>query len=130
MITFKFHKVGIVYRPFADVIFTGPNKKPRKISMLVNTGSDNTILPLREAEILGIDVQKDCIVNTTFGVGGTQTVYSHKGIQVQLGDHQFIVPVGFLDTNDVPPLLGRDRFMNRFKICFANHTVSFERLAS
>lgn len=130
MITFKFHKVGLVYRPFADVIFVGPNQKPRKISMLVDTGADNTILPWREAAILGVDLQKDCVANTTFGVGGPQTMYSHQGLQVQLGGYQLVVPVGFLDTNEVPPLLGRDKFMEHFKTCFANKTVSFEKLPS
>ena len=36
--------------------------------MLVDTGADYTILPRREAMILGIDINKGCTSNVTYGV--------------------------------------------------------------
>ena len=117
---------GHLYRPYAEVICYGKHQRPRKITMLVDTGADYTILPRREAMILGIDIYKDCVSNITYGVGGPQTVYLYQGLQVALGDRSLKIPVGFLDNNDVPPLLGRHQFMELFTTCFDQQQVSFE----
>jgi len=130
--TFKFQKLaselfGYVYRPYADVIFYGKNGKARKITMLVDTGADYTLLPRREAALLSVDLNQDCKIHTTYGVGGPKTVYLYlQGLQVELGEVKAKVPVGFLDENDIPPLLGRHQFMELFKTCFDKHVVSFE----
>ena len=128
---FSFRKVkstvfGYIYRPYADVICYGQQGRNRVITMVVDTGADYTILPRREAAILGIDLVKDCQLTSTKGVGGDQKVYLYQRLQVQLGQTKLGIPVGFLDTNEVPPLLGRHQFMELFKTCFDNRMVSFE----
>ncbi|KKS20640.1 MAG: hypothetical protein UU81_C0019G0015 [Microgenomates group bacterium GW2011_GWC1_41_8] len=40
---------------------------------------------------------------------------------------ELTIPVGFLDSDDVPPLLGRHGFMEIFKTCFDNHMVYFSK---
>lgn len=129
--TFKFRKIasdlfGHIYRPYADVFFYGKNDKARLITMVVDTGADYTLLPRREAAILGIDLNQDCTSHTTYGVGGPQTVYLYKGMEVQLANQKLKIPVGFLEKNNVPPLLGRHQFMELFKTCFHQQAVSFE----
>jgi hypothetical protein len=47
-------------------------------------------------------------------------------LEVTLAGRNLTVPVGFLDTNNVPPLLGRYQFMELFKACFNKRCVSFE----
>lgn len=129
--SFRFQKIpselfGHIYRPYAEVVVYGKNKKPRAITMLVDTGADFTILPRREAAILGIDLSQDCTVHTTYGVGGPQRTYLYKGLEVKLGETRLKIPVGFLDRNNVSPLLGRHQFLELFKTCFYGNVVSFE----
>jgi hypothetical protein len=90
-VVFRFRKIasdlfGYIYRPYAEVIFYGRNGKPRKITMVVDTGADYTLLPRREAALLGIDLSQECTANTTYGVGGPQIVYLYRGLQAKLGD--------------------------------------------
>ncbi|MCI0528865.1 MAG: retroviral-like aspartic protease family protein, partial [Nitrospira sp.] len=130
-VTFRLQKIasdlfGYIYRPYAEVIFYGQHGKPRRITMVVDTGADYSILPRREAALLGIDLSQDCTSHTTYGVGGPQTVYLYRDIEVQLGEKHLKIPVGFLDKNDVPPLLGRHQFMELFQTCFDQKKVSFE----
>lgn len=129
-VEFKFRKIaselfGEIYRPYADIIAYGRNGKARGITLVVDTGADYTIFPRREAALLGIDLDRDCTIHTTFGVGGARNVYLYKDLHVSLGNKKFKIPVGFLDTNEVPPLLGRQQFLELIKTCFVNHIVSF-----
>jgi predicted aspartyl protease len=128
--TFKFHKIasdlfGHIYRPHADVLVYGHNDRRRRVTMLVDTGADYTIFPRREAALLGIDLERDCAAHTTYGVGGPQTVHLYQGLEVQLGEARLAIPVGFLEQNDVPPLLGRHQFMELFQACFDDRVVAF-----
>ena len=95
-----------MYRPYADVTFIGKDRKRRIVTIVVDTGADYTVLPRREAALLGIDVNKDCIVYTTYGVSGSQTIYLYKHMFIQFNASELTIPVGFLDTDNVPPLLG------------------------
>lgn len=129
--TFKFRKVasdlfGHIYRPYADVLIYGKNGKQKKVTMLVDSGADYTLLPRREASLLGIDLSRDCTKHVTRGVGGPQTVYLYRGLDVELAGEKLKIPAGFLAKNDVPPLLGRHQFMELFKICLHEHVTSFE----
>lgn len=131
-VRFRFRKItselfGDIYRPYADVLVIGKHGKPRMITMVVDTGADYTLFPRQEAVLLGIDVERDCVAQTTYGVGGPQTVYLYQGLEVAFGGHQLKVPAGFLNTNEVPPLLGRHGFMELFTTCFEKRVVSFEK---
>lgn len=93
--------------------------------MLVDTGADYTLLPKFYAEDLGISLEKDCIPYSTFGVGGSEMVYVLKNINVRLSEWEFNIPVGFLERDNIPPLLGRQNFLEDFKVVFFKHTTSF-----
>lgn len=110
---------GIVYRPYADVLIEKKDKSGwRKATMVIDTGADYTILPRSYADYLGIDIAKDCIAQTTHGIGGLETVYLYKNLTVKLGNFKRGIPVGFLDRDDIPPLLGRHEFFETFQTLF------------
>lgn len=111
---------GSIYRPHAQVYFW--SKKRRNWSgavMIIDSGADYTLLPRNYMEELGIIKGLDTTTLSTFGVGGGSKVYLLKDkIRVKLGKWERHIPVGFLESNDVPPLLGRHEFMETFKITF------------
>lgn len=118
---------GTIWRPYADVLMRKKDQTSwRKATMVIDTGADYTILPRSYAAYLGIDLGKDCIVHNTHGIGGAETVYFHKDLLVKLGNFQRKIPVGFLERDDIPPLLGRHEFFETFRSVFEKHTITFE----
>ncbi|MCG2693263.1 hypothetical protein L6279_04100 [Candidatus Parcubacteria bacterium] len=75
---------------------------------------------------LDVDVEKDCQVFHTSGIGGTEKVYFLPKIKIKFGDIEKQIPVGFIDRNEVPPLMGRHLFMETMETYLAsNHEVYF-----
>jgi len=133
MIKFSFKKetsslLGAIYRPIAEVSFQ--NKQTgifMPVAMIVDTGADYTLLPKFLSSTLGISLAKDCRKLQTAGVGGNQTVFfCKKKITVKLGNWQRKIPFGFLDTDFIPPLLGRHQFLETFKTIFNKHKIIFD----
>jgi hypothetical protein len=93
--------------------------------MIIDTGADYTIMPKRYAPLLGIDVNVDCIEHGTQGIGGSETVYLCHDVTVRLGHWERRIPLGFLDRDDIPPLLGRQDFLETFRVIFEGHETIF-----
>lgn len=119
--------LGTIYRPVARVLFWSKKNGSWIASrMIVDTGTDYTLLPRFMAGRLGVNLEKDCQIFTTYGIGGAERVYFLSKIKVQLGNWERIVPVGFLERDEIPPLLGRHLFLETFETLFSsNHIVSF-----
>ena len=119
--------LGKVHRPVAQVFFWSKiNKKWVEVWMIVDTGADYTLLPRFMANDLGIDLEKECKIFHTFGVGGAERVYFLPKIKVKLGDWERVIPIGFLERNEIPALMGRHLFLETFETLFSsNHIVSF-----
>ena len=94
---------------------------------VVDTGADYTLSPRHMADSLGVDLKKDCQKFETTGVGGSETVYLLRSWKVKLGTWEKNIPVGFLDSDTVPPLLGRQDFLEDLKVVFEKHEVSFSK---
>lgn len=107
---------GAVYRPIAKVSFRSQKSNVWASTwMVVDTGADFTILPRYLSEDLEVSLEKDCIKDTTTGVGGQQALYlCKKRIKAKLGTHERDVPLAFLDSNELPALLGRLGFLETF----------------
>ncbi|MCX7785566.1 MAG: retroviral-like aspartic protease family protein [candidate division WOR-3 bacterium] len=128
---FPFRKIGkeylgIIRRPYATVLIKGKNDEWLPIEMIVDSGADYTLLPKRYAEILGIDLI-DCVPKTTLGVGGSETVYLYKSLTIRLGKWQKKIPVGFLERDDIPALLGRLEFIEALEVTFKNFNTIFRK---
>ena len=131
-LTFPFEKsnsplFGNIYRPVAQVYFYSENKKRwYETWMIVDTGADYTLLPKYFSERLGIDLKQDCKVFNTSGIGGNEKVYLNNKTKVRLGPWERVIPVGFLNRNEIPPLLGRRQFLETFESLFSsNHKLTF-----
>lgn len=128
--SFKVEKssiLGSIHRPVAQVFFwSGKQKKWTEVWMIVDTGADYTLLPRFMAQELKVDLEKDCKIFSTYGVGGKERVYFLPNIKVKLGDWERTIPVGFLERNEIPPLMGRHLFLETFETLFSsNHTIAF-----
>lgn len=119
--------LGTIYRPISRVLFWSRGRNGWvAVRMIIDTGADYTLLPRFMAEELGIELEKDCKIFNTYGVGGEERVYFLPKIKVKLGEWERSIPVGFLERNEIPPLMGRHLFLETFETLFSsNHTVSF-----
>lgn len=120
---------GRVFRPVAKVTFQSPVVgKKIDVWMIVDSGADYTILPRHFAEKLRISLEKDCVKDITSGVGGEQVAYLCKfKVHAQIGSFERKVPLAFLDSDEVPPLLGRLGFLETFDTSFLKtHQVIFK----
>lgn len=95
--------------------------------MIVDTGADYTLLPRFYALDLGIDLEKDCKPYLTSGIGGTEQVFIFKKTKVKLEKWEKEVPIGFLDRDNIPPLLGRQGFLEKLRVTFYRHITFFSK---
>ena len=133
-VTFPFEDAGKnyfgrIFRPIAKVSFQSPKHRIWTDTwMVVDTGADFTILPQYLSEDLSISLERDCLKESTMGVGGERTIYLLKSkIKARLGSVDRMVPLAFFDTNEVPALLGRLGFLETFDTEYLkSHVVLFK----
>ncbi len=96
--------------------------------MIIDTGADYSILPRTYADALGIDLLRDCSAHRTLGIGGTERIFLYRSQAARLGNYARKIPIGFLDRESGPALLGRHEFFETFKVVFADHVARFTDL--
>ena len=117
---------GEIARPVAKVFFwSNKRNKWEEIWMIVDTGADYSLLPKYLSWELGVDLKRDCEEHQTAGIGGQENVFLYRAQKVKLVSWQGIIPIGFLENDDVPPLLGRQDFFEKFRVTFDNHKTTF-----
>lgn len=120
--------LGTIYRPVAKVLFW--SKKGNywsEIWMIVDSGADYTLLPRYLAKDLKVDLEKECQIFSTQGIGGRENVYFLPKIKTKLGEWERIIPLGFLDRDGIPPLMGRHLFVETFDVFLSSkHSVTFK----
>ena len=118
---------GKIYRPVAKVFFFSKSKRRwYETWMIVDTGADYTLLPKYFSERLGVNLAKECNLFETSGIGGREKVYLYNRMKVKLGSWERIIPVGFLSRDNIPPLLGRYKFLETFESLFSSsHKLTF-----
>ena len=133
-VKFSFEKAGKnlfgnIFRPVAKVsLQSSKNNAWIDVWMIVDTGADFTILPRYLADNLGISIEKECVKDTTFGVGGEEIIYLCKQkVEARIGSFKRNIPLAFFDSNEVPALLGRLGFLETFNTEFLKtHVVVFK----
>ncbi len=96
------------------------------MTMLVDTGADFTLLPRWYADALGIDPERNCERVAMTGVGGKATVYLYRRALARIGRWKRQIPLGFLETNNILPLMGRQAFFETFRVIFEHYETWFE----
>lgn len=130
-INFPFEKkpstiFGSVYRPVAPVLFWSKAFSGwSEVLMVVDTGADYTMLPRYWAKNLGINLERDTTPFKTSGIGGEEKSYFVRSWKIKLVSKEMLVPMGFLDRDDVPPLLGRQNFLELISVTFNKHITVF-----
>lgn len=116
---FKHHqtaKLGDVSRPEVEVqLWSATDKEWQRYSMLIDTGADYTLLPRYIASMLGVKFNRTQL-RETIGLGGAQKVFFIPEVRMKIGGVERIIPVGFVDSNQVPPLLGRHQALETFVV--------------
>jgi hypothetical protein len=132
VLSFPFKKeksaiLGSIYRPVARVQFWSKiSNEWVAVRMIVDSGADYTLLPRYMADQLGVGLETDCQKFSTYGIGGGEKVYFLPKIKVKLGNWDRVIPVGFLERDEIPPLMGRHLFMETFDTEFTKkHVVVF-----
>lgn len=120
--------LGKIYRPYVQLVMSSDKiDEWIPIETIVDTGADYSLFPKRYAELLRIDTEKECFLQTTYGVGGKEAIYLYKrGIKIKVDNWQERVPLGFLSRNDVPPLLGRLKCLEDLTLIMKKHTTILE----
>ncbi|MBI2036381.1 hypothetical protein HYT17_02020 [Candidatus Microgenomates bacterium] len=122
------NRFGKVFRPYAKIqVFKKDLGVFVERVLIVDTGADFTIFPRKDAFLFGINLDKETIKEETFGVGGREKIFLYKNLKIKLGVVELLIPAGFLDRNDIPALLGRQQFLELFKVSLANYKTTFEK---
>ncbi len=117
---------GTVHRPVAPVSFWSRKTNSwTEVFMVIDTGADYTMLPRYWANNLGISLENEAIPFITSGVGGQTKTFFIKSWRVKLNSKELSVPLGFLDQDNVPPLLGRQNFLELVSVTFNKHVTTF-----
>lgn len=88
--------------------------------MIINSGADYTLLPKRYAAVLGIQLE-ECEEEKTVGIGGEEVVYQYRDLPIKIGTWEHKIPVGFLEREDTPALMGRLGCIEAIKLIFEGH---------
>ena len=107
---------GAIRRPVAKVgLYSSAFQRWIVYTALVDTGADYCVFPRSVALDLGVSLEA-CEPHTASGVGGQQRVFIHRRARMRLGPWELAVPVGFVERENVPPLLGRYRCLDAFDL--------------
>ena len=123
------HIFGQIRRPVAPVsIWSNQRNRWLTYTMIVDTGADYTLLPYSAAEDLKLDLEKEAHKLKTFGIGGSEPVYFIRSCKIKVGKFELTVPIGVLARDDIPPLLGRQKCLDKLRVLFAQFITSFNTL--
>jgi hypothetical protein len=112
-------------RPVVEVEISKGNQK-RNFLALIDSGADQIMMPAAIAEVFGIE-RNNCPRRTSMGVSmeSIEGFVHHLTFHITHQADAFDAPVVFIDT-DVPVLLGREGFFDRYRIKFEQDHDTFE----
>jgi len=111
--------LGRVRRPLIDLeIFSHVTQRWITVTdVLVDTGADVSLVPQHLGQLLVSHVAAGRAVHVR-GVAPTRVSVFLHSLRVRLDGKTMRVPVAIAISNDVPPILGRVRGLDRFNVAF------------
>lgn len=124
----SFSKIfGPIYRPIIAVDFWSRRLREwQEVIAIVDTGADYTLLPRFYADDFGINIKTECRRKTTKGIGGKETVFLYSKMRTHFLGEKWTIPVGFINRDDLPAVLGWKKFLEKFKVTFHHNQTRFE----
>ena len=117
--------LGTIRRPVAQAaLYSAVFGRWIAYTLVVDTGADYCVFPASVALDLGIAL-RHCEQHTASGIGGQQTVFLCRTLRLRLGSWELLVPVGFVEREDLPPLLGRYRCLDAFDLRLYQFRTTF-----
>ena len=112
-------------RPIVEVEISRGNQT-RKFLALVDSGADQIHMPAAIAEVFGID-RDTCPRRSSMGISmeHIEGFIGELTFRIKDQTETFTAPVVFIDT-DIPVLLGREGFFDRYRIKFEQDHDTFE----
>lgn len=115
---YKTNNLGDVFRPEIEIeLWSDAFREWQRYRVLVDTGADYTIMPRYVASLLGVKIDRRQL-KETHGLGGVQKVFFVNEVAMKIGKSEKKIPIGFVDNNQIPLLLGRHQAFETFTVLF------------
>ena len=103
------------------------NNKGRHMHALIDSGAIDCIFPASIGEVLEIDVPSGR-KNTYFGLGQQAVIGFQHTVKLQVTgfDHWITLEVGFIQSDNILPLLGQSGFFSNYQIIFERFRYQVE----
>jgi len=102
--------------PAAEISILGERGQGVRAMFLLDSGATTSILPIGDADVLGIKIDKDSKMFVR-GFSGEEAIGYKQTISVALGGMKLKIPIIFVDAM-VPRVLGREGVFTKFAIIF------------
>lgn len=117
---YRFIKTEIGRVPYPIVpVFLIKGKRKLQRDFIADTGADTTTLPKYLANELNIDL-KNLSQITSQGISKRPTKTWETKVKLQIGDEVINAHCSFVDSNKIPPLLGKLDIFDHFNFLFDN----------
>ena len=120
VLTFRYHSIPDVTngerKPTIPIEFKLDSGGYIEVMCLVDSGFDVVVLPKGIAELLNLKLGE---ASNSSGLGGEVPIRLSRvsfRIKKEHGYHTLTIPVEVLDTDNIPVLLGRQGFFDKFKV--------------
>lgn len=98
--------------PFCQVILAYQGESLVLNNVLVDTGSGGSVFKMDKVDELGLTIEKDDIIETISGVGGSEFIFKKNVDKIKLGKSEitdFKIEVGVMDYGfEIDGILGMD----------------------
>jgi len=104
--------------PAVEVLIFGTRERGLRATFHIDSGATVSILPLSDASVLGVATAsgRGMLVR---GISGDPLIGHRANIKLQIGSFgRIAVPVLFVDSVEVPRILGREGIFDRYGILF------------
>lgn len=108
---------AIVVVPTVEVAIAGTDRAWRTLYFILDSGATISALPRGDATALGVDITRGSPLTMSGFTREPMRAWRHD-LAIRLGAEKLRIPVAFLDSDDVPRVLGREGVFERFTIIF------------